>query len=133
MRLLGHGLAGIEKFCGMNLPKLIFHNSYTQIKKNIFCATKAVWEKIRKKAGEEEKKLTAQANNCEEPNGLIVSGDRTWKKRGLSSLYRACTVIGHYSKKVLDVGVKSSYCTACVHWGKKTKHRGVCRVEGNAR
>ncbi|XP_024878379.1 uncharacterized protein LOC112458805 isoform X2 [Temnothorax curvispinosus] len=96
MRLLGQGLAGIEKFCA-----------------------KAVWEKIREKAGEEEKMLTLQAATCKKLNGLSVSGDGTWKKLGSSTLYGVCTVIGHYSKKVLDVVIKSSYCKACAHWEKQ--------------
>lgn len=85
MRLLGQGLAGIEKFCGiMDLPRPVVKRSYAYIQKNISCAAKATWEKIRKKAGEEEKMLTSQAGCCEQPNGLIVSGDGTWKKRGFS-------------------------------------------------
>lgn len=33
---------------------------------------------------------------------LTVSGDETWKKRGFSSLFGVSTLVGKYSKKVLE-------------------------------
>lgn len=41
------------------------------------------------------------------------------EKTRLFTLYGVCTIIGYYSKKVLDVEIKSSYCKACVHWEKQ--------------
>ncbi|GFU23769.1 uncharacterized protein TNCV_1508361 [Trichonephila clavipes] len=44
---------------------------------------------------------------------LTVSGDRTWKTRGHSSLIGVCTVIGVPTGKVLDREALSSFCKGC--------------------
>ena len=54
---------------------------------------------------------------------LTVSGDGTWKKRGFSSLFGISTLVGMYSKRVLDTVVKSSFCQGCNLW--KTKKKGT--------
>jgi len=69
-----------------------------------------------KKAAEEEKQFSVEHGQT---NGLTVSGDGSWRKRGFSSLFGLVSLIGWFSKKVLDVSVKSKYCKACEHWKKK--------------
>ena len=62
---------------------------------------------------------TCEENNTEDTSELTVSGDGTWKKRGFSSLYGVSSLIGHYTGKVLDICVKSSYCHDCKTWENK--------------
>ena len=64
----------------------------------------------------EEEKLTAKAGHTDNPAGLIVLGDGSWRKRGFTSLQGVFTLIGHYSRKVLDLIVKSLYCKKCEYW-----------------
>lgn len=109
-RLLGIGLAGIEKFCGtLDLPKPIFRSFYDKVVNDIHIATKTICEMSMKTAVEESKKL-------EKAEEFTVSGDGTWMKRGYSSLLGVSTLISFYSGKVLDLIVKCSYCKACEFW-----------------
>ncbi|XP_071574866.1 uncharacterized protein [Temnothorax nylanderi] len=113
MRLLGVGIAGINTFLGlMDLGKKISNNMYYAAVDNIFVAVSAVYNEVIGKAGREEKEKNA-ANGNEEKN-LTVSGDGSWSRRGFSSLFGIVTVIGHYTSKVLDTLVKSSFCKLCV-------------------
>ena len=63
--------------------------------------------------------MTKNANFGYEPSYLTVSGDGTWRRRGVSSLFGAVILIGKYSNKVLDLLVKSKFCQACNHWKGK--------------
>lgn len=106
-RLLGIGLAGIEKFCGItDLPKPISQSFYDKIVNNIHIATKTVCELSMRHAFEEAKEL-------DNPEELTVSGDGTWMKRVYSSLLGVSTLILFYSGEVLDLIVKCSYCKVC--------------------
>jgi len=117
MRLLGTGLNGIAKFCAfMNLPNPIFHSFYDTVVKTISVATAAVRETSMKRAAIEEKRLSDENG---QRDGLTVSGDGSWRKRGFSSLFGIATLIGWHTGKVLDVIVKSKYCKACKFWKKK--------------
>lgn len=68
---------------------------------------------VLKAVSEEIEKNTAEGN---EPPCLTVSGDGTWKKRGLSLLFGLSSLIGKYAKKVLAVVVKSPFCQS---WNSK--------------
>lgn len=115
-RLLGLGLAGIDKFCGiMDMPKPVFHSFYDKIVQNIHTAAKSVCELSMKNAVNAEKEMNLQKGN---PEGLTVSGDGTWRKRGFSSLFGVATIIANYTGKVIDAVIKSRYCKACEFWGK---------------
>jgi len=117
MRMLGIGINGIKKFCAfMDLPKPVFQTTYYNIISNISMATARVRELCIKKAAEEEKQKSIERN---EVDGLTVSGDGSWRKRGFSSLFGLVTLIGWYTGKVLDVCVKSKYCKVCEYWKKK--------------
>lgn len=117
MRLLGIGINGIKKFCAfMDLPKPVFQVTYDKIISNIAIATERVRTLCLKSAAEEEKVLSIEHNNSD---GLTVSGDGSWRKRGFSSLFGLVTLIGWYTGKVLDVYVKSKYCKVCEYWKKK--------------
>jgi len=117
MRLLGIGINGIEKFCAfMDLPHPIFHSFYDQVVRTIAAATKLVSELSMKKAAEEEK---AECISHNENDGLIVSSDGTWRKRGFSSLFGLVSLIGWFTGKVLDIEVKSKYSKSCEYWKKK--------------
>ena len=141
-RLLGIGLAGIEKFCGiMDLPKPVFHSFYDKIVQNIHFAVKSVCKLSMKNAVNSEKKINTQKGDSE---GLTVSGDGTWRKRGFSSLFGVSTVIANYTGKVIDAIIKSRYCKSCEFWEKfngteeyyewKTDHEAECLAnhEGSA-
>lgn len=77
-----------------------------------------ICKSITSNAGEEEKKKNEEARNL---SIHLTSGDGTWKKRGFSSLFRVSTLVGKYSKKVLDAAVKSSFCKDCNLWTKKNE------------
>ena len=121
MRILGLGLAGCNKFCGlMDLNSSFLNQStYDFYVGKIYECIKTVAEALFTSAAKEEKKLTCAENGIEDTTDVAVSGDGTWKKRGYSSLFGVCTLIGHYSGKVLDIFVKSSYCKLCEVWEKK--------------
>jgi len=117
MRLIGIGIQGINKFCAfMCLPKPVFQKSYDEIVQSIAIATDAVKYKFLRKAAEEEKKISVEKGQLE---GLTVSGDSSWRKRGFSSLYGFASLIGWFSGKVIDICVKSKYCKECEYWEKK--------------
>ena len=117
MRLLGIGINGIKKFCAfMDLPKPVFQVTYDKIVSNISIATETVRTLCLKNAAEKEKELSIKHNKSD---GLTVSGDGSWRKRGFSSLFGLVTLIGWYTGKVLDVCVKSKYCKVCEYWKRK--------------
>ncbi|GAB1866395.1 Mutator-like transposase domain-containing protein [Camponotus japonicus] len=121
MRILGLGLAGCNKFCGLMDISCSFLNqsTYNFYISKIHTCVKTVVEKLFVLAAKEEKNLTCKENGVEDTTDVTVSGDGTWKKRGFSSLYGVATLIGYYSGKVLDVFVKSSYCKVCETWQTK--------------
>lgn len=138
MRLLGIGLHGIKKFCAfMELPQPIFHSFYDKLIKTIHDATETICKVSMAKAAEIEKKECAE-------NGLVVSGDGSWRKRGFSSLFGLVTLIGWSTGKVIDIIIKSKYCKACEYWKKKSDtaeyaewletHANQCQInhEGSA-
>jgi len=117
MRLLGIGLNGIIKFCAfMDLPRPIFQITYDIIVDNILVATEAVRTKCIKKAAENEKTISEEKGQM---NGITVSGDGSWRKRGFLSLFGLVTLIGWFTGKIVDVLVKSKYCKACEFWMTK--------------
>lgn len=117
MRFLGIGLNGIKKFCAfMDLPRPIFQSFYDKIMKSIAIATSAVRDISIKKAAEQEKELSIQKGQSE---GVTVSGDGSWRKRGFSSLYGIVSLIGWHTGKALDVIVKSKFCKMCESWASK--------------
>lgn len=121
MRLLGVGLYGAKKFCGiMDLPAPLQQNTYDLIMKNIHAAVSCVCNAVMKQAVSEEreeiKKHYPDGNDAE----LTVSGDGTWRKRGFTSLFGIAVLICHYTGKVVDFIVKSSVCSSCSYWSKHT-------------
>ncbi|XP_039303732.1 uncharacterized protein LOC120357462 [Solenopsis invicta] len=117
MRLIGIGINGLNLFCGiMDFCQGLSNTTYYACLQNIYCASETVYNIVTRKAVDEEKEKNAEHGNP--PSELIVSGDGTWKKRGFSSLFGVSTLIGIYSKKVIDALVKSSFCQACSTWKK---------------
>lgn len=121
IRVLGKGLRGMHLFCGlMDLPGFVAQKSFDAIMENIRTATKAVGTESLRKAVDNEIKLTNEAAYPNIPEGLRISGDGTWMKRGFSSLFGVASIIGWYTGKVMDLAVKSSYCKECeVHENEK--------------
>jgi len=118
MRLLGIGLRGSEKCCAfMDLPRPVFETAFNDLSHMIFSATEDIKNKSIKQVGEIEKEKTKE--KCEKSDGLTVSGDGTWQKCGFNSLHGVTSIIGYYSKKVLDIEVQSSFCKECTVWKKK--------------
>lgn len=130
MRILGLGLAGCNKFCGlMDIASSFLHkSSYDFYVTKIHECVKIVAEKLFSVAAEKEKKETCKENDLTDTTDVTVSGDGTWKRRGFASLYGVSTLIGYYSDKVLDVFVKSSYCKSCESWEKKTNDGRILRM-----
>lgn len=116
MRLLGVGWHGIRKFCAfMELPRTTFHSFYDKVVKRMNTATNLVCQNSMMRAAEEEKTISIENGE----NGIVVSGDGSWRKRGFTSLYGLVTLIGYNFGKIVDCVVKSKYCKACEHWSKK--------------
>lgn len=121
MRILGLGLAGCKKFCGLMEMSASFLNKsiYDFYVDKIYGCVETVAQALFSSAAKQEKKLTCDENNIDDTTDVTVSGDGTWKKRGFSSLYGVSSIIGYCSGKVLDIFVKSSYCKLCEAWKKK--------------
>ena len=120
MRVLGLGLKGAAKFCGlMDMPDFISQPNYDLIINNIHSCVKTATEKLFQQACTEEKNLTSEHQGEDNSTELTVSGDGTWKKRGHTSLYGVTSLIGYYSGKIIDIFLKSSYCKQCETWNKK--------------
>lgn len=117
MRLLGIGLHELIKFCAvLDLPQPVFHSFYDSLVKSLSIATAAVRETSIKNAAIEEKRITVENGQT---NGITVSGDGSWRKRGFSSLFGLVTLIGWCTSKVVDVQIKSKYRKMCEYWSKK--------------
>jgi len=121
MRVLGLGLAGCEKFCGlMDLTSSFLSKStYSEYVKKMCSNIQNVTQSFFSSAIKEEKEATCKQNNVEDTSELTVSGDGTWEKRGFSSLYGVTSLIGYYTGKVIDLCVKSAYCHNCKIWENK--------------
>jgi len=78
-------------------------------------ATDEVCKNSMKNAAKAEKAISMQKRE----NGIIVSGDGSWRKRDFFSLYGLVTLIGNCFGKIVDCIVKSKYCKACEYWSKK--------------
>lgn len=101
MRLLGVGLQGIRKFCAfMELPRPVFQSVYDTIIENISAASEVVSKNSMSNAAKEEKRISSENG---ETNGITVSGDGSWRKRGFSSLYGLVSLIGWHTGKLIDV------------------------------
>lgn len=117
-RLLGVGQEGLNLFCSlMDICHGMAANTYYACLENIYVATSAVYSCIIKQAVEDEKKKNEEAGKV--ATHLTVSGDGTWKRREFSSLFGVSTLVGKYSKKVVDAMIKNSFCQACNLWNKK--------------
>ena len=114
MRYIGVGYTGLKSFCGlMDLPVPLVRRTYDKIIKNIKNVTQSVCESSLKNAVYDE------VLNYKNRESLIVSGDGSWRKRGFQSMHGVASLIGHYTGKVLDINVKSSYCASCKLWENK--------------
>ncbi|XP_043258074.1 uncharacterized protein LOC122400607 [Colletes gigas] len=112
MRLLGIGREGVNLFCGiMDIGLGLSTSCYSSVMKKFHSASAAVYNCVLQRAMDEEKEMTLETESSS--SNLTVSGDGTWKKRGFSSRFGVTTLIGKYSKKVLDAVIKSSFCQAC--------------------
>jgi len=119
MRLLGVGLRGAMKFCGlMDLPPPVQQTTYDMIIENIHSAASSIVQLVLKQAVEKEQQEITKQNSSDDIKKLTVSGDGTWRKRGFTSLYGVVVLIGHLTGKVVDFIVKSAYCVECNYWNK---------------
>lgn len=119
-RLLGIGLRGIIKFCGiMELPRPVFQSYYSTLQDGICAAAKAVAMKSMKEGAKQELEMT----KVKKEKGICVSGDGSWQKRGFSSLFGFVSLIAWHTGKVIDILVKSRFCQACSIWSKKKEEK----------
>jgi len=80
----------IIKFCAFMdfLPRPLFQNVYNVVIDTISIAAQAVRQRSMEKATEEKEMTFA-----EEKDGLTVSGDGSWKKRGFTSFFGLVSLI----------------------------------------
>lgn len=112
IRLLGQGYEGLRLFLSlMDFHGRISQRIYYSTVNKIYEAASVVYECAISKAVAEEKQFNEE--NGKPADRFSVSGDGTWKKRGFSSLFGAASLIGKFSKKVVDSIVKSKFCDLC--------------------
>ena len=105
MRVLGLGLKGAAKFCGlMDMPAFISQPTYDSVINNIHSCVKNSHRKKFSTSLYRRKNLTSEHQGEE---NSTESGDGTWKKRGHTSLYGVTSLIGYYSGNIIDIFVKS--------------------------
>lgn len=107
----------------MELPRPIFQSFYDRVIEMILTASATVREVSMKKAADEEIRKSREKGKFE---GITVSGDGSWRKRGFSSLFGITSLIGCHTGKILDVQVKSKYCKQCEYWKNKSE---TCEYE----
>lgn len=120
MRCLGQGASSEKRFCGlMDLPPPVTQKVHDKIQSHIYSASKSTAELLMKDAVQEELLRVSVEEDIENATDMAVSIDGTWHKRGFSSLFGVCSLIGVLSTKIVDVNIKSSYCKACEVWERK--------------
>ena len=101
-RSIGHGYAGLEKFCGvMNIPRIITYNNGE--------SAKVVSECSMKKAVKDLKRNTDNDKTID----IGISVDGTWQKRGYVSLNGIVAAASIDSGKIIDIEVMSKMCKVC--------------------
>lgn len=100
----------------MDLPAPVHNKSYDEIIQHIGKASDLVSSTSMKAAAKRESEMSIEAG---ENNGITVSGDGSWRRRGFSSLFGIVSLIGWHTGKVVDVVVKSEFCKACMYWKNK--------------
>lgn len=139
MRLLGIGLRGAMKFCGlMDLPPPLQQSMYDMIINNIHSAASNIAQLVLKQAVKEEQQEIKKENSSADLKKLFISGDGTWRKHGFTSLYGVAVLIGQFTGKVVDFLVKPSYYAQCNYWNKhkntkqyeawKSNHDQNCQI-----
>ena len=119
MCVIGDGYKGAKKFCGlMDFPPFLCKSTYCMILEHICEASKNMAQFFMKKACNEEIDLNSTDSESQNTD-LIASGDGTWHKRGFWYLFGVTSLIGHFTGKIIDVLVKSSYYKACEPWKVK--------------
>lgn len=117
MRFLGIGKRGIDLFCNlMDISQELHIEIFDACLENIHCASKEIYELVTKRAVEEEKQRKIIVENNYPMENLTISSDCWYKKQNFSSFFGIFTLLGTFSKKVLDTEIKSSYCQICNIW-----------------
>ena len=121
MRVIGVGYKGAKKFCGLiDFPPFLCKSTYCMILGQICEASKNMAQYFMKKACNKEIDLNSTDSESKNTD-LTESGDGTWHKRGFLSLFGVTSLTGHFTGKIIDVLVKSSYCKACEPWKDNTQ------------
>ena len=116
MHVIGVGYKGVKNVCGlMDFPPFLCKSTYCMILEHICEASKNTAQFFMKKAYNEEIDLNSTDSESKNTD-LIVSGDGTWHKRVFSSLFGVTSLIGHFTDKIIEGLIKSSYCKACEPW-----------------
>ncbi|XP_044577450.1 uncharacterized protein LOC123260423 [Cotesia glomerata] len=122
MRLIGVGREGINIFFSiMDIGHGLTIGTYYNCLDNLHLAASTIYNLIISKAVKKENELITASDSNADPTHFTVSGNGTWKKRGFNSLFGVTTLVGKYSKKVIDTVVKSSFCQGCNYWKNKKK------------
>lgn len=113
-RVIGCGHADLQKFFGiMNLPPPVAESNFSVHQSASVKAAISVGEECMRRAAAEVRELNAQ----HEPQlPTAVTYDRTWMRRGFTSLYGVFPCIHWGTGRVLDLAVSSKYCHACSTW-----------------
>ncbi|XP_071654094.1 uncharacterized protein [Temnothorax longispinosus] len=110
-------LAAVDVLCMSNKTYISFHNEMSE-------AFAAAAEEEMRMAGEEARRLAIERGDVIDgvPHIPVIT-DGSWMKRSYrsgsyDSPSGAAIITGHYSQKVLFVGVRNKYCVICARAAK---------------
>ena len=105
---------------GINTPS---QKVFTKFEKEICVELEKVLYDYLIENGKTERRMALEAGEKIHPNGAVetcVIVDGSWCTRSYGNRYRALSgcgvVIGFYSKKLLNLGIRNKYCCTCVKY-----------------
>ena len=112
-----------ELFASMNMTCMVT-NTYIKYREEVIVNFKDAAFKSMRKAGQEE--VIEAFNRNDVINGVActdVVTDGSWAKRSYKHSYDSLSgvgaIIGNYTGKVLDVGIRNKYCSFCDFYERK--------------
>ena len=116
MREIGTALI---TFCGfLNMPSPMQIKSFNEMQQNI---ASVYQDSMQSASNQLHNMANVKFGQKNEMADILVFCNRTWQRRGFSSLNEVVTVIASDTGKCVDYQVKSKQCASCVHHGSLEK------------